>query len=307
MATVPAQPQAEAPPAILADDRSVVAGLAQLATSAALTVGRDGFNPHFQYAYMTEEALFAAARAALAEAGLSGTISFEQGEHEIITTFKEVDRQWVERPAIMATVQAKLTIRDKVGMAVDCYAYGQGIDPADKAYAKAMTMAAKYVVQKALMIAVAGGDDTDAGEGHAVGRANGGGSATASDKQLGFLCAMVKNVIGTEHGETEPYAWRLARQAGDPADVFAKISKRVASDLIERLKKVEGNPQAGAVINERLCAWEVENGHSASEAAANTDLSQPMTAGALDTAAAGQPDEPVPATTTDEIPFGEGE
>lgn len=266
----------------------VLVGLATFPAATDLTVGKDGFNEHFNYGYMTEAALFTAARAALAAAGLSGTISFEQGQHEIITTFNK-DGQ--ERPAIMATVAARLTIRDKVGVAIECLAYGQGIDPADKAYAKAMSMASKYVVQKALMIAVQA-DDTDADEGHPVARrANGRSDGPASDKQLGYLCSLVKKVLNTEHGDTEPMALRLAWMGGSKAPIFAKIEKSAASDLIERLKKVETTDGAGTVILERLAAWESVN--------------LPP-----DEAAAGQPDEPVAAAPVptgdhndDDVPF----
>src|SRR5665213_3794636 len=164
---------------------ALLVGLAAFAAAEDLSVGKDGTNPHFGYSYMTEPALFTAARAALAANGLSGTISFEQGSHDIVATF---DKDGNERPQILASVAARLTIRDQDGNQVECVAYGQGLDPADKAMAKAQTMASKYVCQKALMIAVEA-DDADASHAGSVQR--GGMSGTASEKQLAFACSLV--------------------------------------------------------------------------------------------------------------------
>jgi hypothetical protein len=233
----------------------LLAGLAGLAAADDLSVGKDGFNQHFGYGYMTEAALFTAARAALAAAGLSGVLSFPSGQHETVMT---LDKDGKERPQILATVTATLTIRDQNGNHIEAVAFGQGMDPADKAYYKAMTGAAKYVVQKALMIAVES-DDTDAGSGEAqvAGRT---GNGTASDRQLGYLVSLVKKNHVGEQADAEKTAWRLARMSGDTADGFAKINKATASDIIERLKAIEDNPAAGPVVLERLVAWETEQG-----------------------------------------------
>lgn len=240
-------------------DNPLLVGLASFAGSEALSVGKDGENKHFGYRFMTEPSLFEAARQALAAAGLSATISFEGGMHESIIT---VNKDGKESPAIMATVTARLTIRDQSGHQVEATAYGQGVDPADKAYAKAMTMASKYCVQKGLLIGVEA-DDTDGGD---SGTVRGGMTGVASEKQLGFLCGLIKKV-GIDGGNAERMALRLARMAGDSATEFAKISKAAASDLIERLQKVEKNPAAAAVIAERLAAFETERGYSADPAA----------------------------------------
>jgi hypothetical protein len=240
----------------------LLAGLSALAGADDLTVGKDGFNQHFNYGYMTEAALFTAARAALAAVGLSGTLSFPSGQHETVMTF---DRDGNERPQILATVTAVLTIRDAQGQAVECSAFGQGMDPADKAYYKAQTGAAKYAVQKALLIAVES-DDTDGEAQGAVatsrarsGTASAGG--VASEKQLNFLAALVKkHHLATS--DPEHMAWRLARMAGDPAPAFASISRAVASDVIDRLNKLPERDGAGATVVERLVAWETEQGLS---------------------------------------------
>lgn len=247
----------------------LLAGLASLARADDLSVGKDGFNQHFNYGYMTEAALFTAARAALAEAGLSGTLSFEGGQHEVIPTFNK-DGQ--ERPGILATITAVLTLRDSTGNSIECRAYGQGLDPADKAYYKAMTGAAKYAVQKALMIAVES-EDTDAGAGEqrAAGRAQGGGmTGVASEKQLGFLASLVKKShlvdAGSDTAATEAMGLRLARMQGDSAATFAGISKKAASDLIEKLSITPAH-RSGEVV-QRLEEWEAEHGHATAEPAA---------------------------------------
>lgn len=236
---------------------ALLAGLAAFAAADDLSVGKDGFNSHFSYAFMTEPALFTAVRAALAANGLSATISMEQGQHEIIMT---TDRDGHEKPQILATVAARITIRDQQGNQVECLAYGQGLDPADKAMAKAQTMASKYVCQKALLVAVEA-DDTDAQAPTGTVRRSGGGqmTGTASEKQLGFACGLVKK-LNLDAGDAETMVLRLARMAGDSATEFAQVSKATASDLIERLQKVEKNPAAAAVIAERLMAWEAEHG-----------------------------------------------
>lgn len=270
--------------------------LAALAAADALTVGADGFNPHFQYAYMTEDSLFKAARAALAEVGLSGTISFEGGQHESITTIHTDSGK--EKLQTLATVTAVLAIRDTQGNQVEVRAFGQGLDPADKAYAKAMTMAAKYVVQKGLMIGVEHGDDTDAGgdagdrkRSGGTRRASGGGGGAASEKQLGFLCVLVKKGHYIEDGtqdDVEHVALRLARmQAGaEGASItaFKQIPKGVASDLIEKLQLIPEH-RAPEVL-EKLAEWEAQYGPptgpegvtSAAEAAASPAPTPPAAA-----------------------------
>lgn len=252
---------ADGPAASTTND--VLNGLVDLSAAEDLTVGKDGFNPHFNYGYMTEGALFTAARAAMAEVGLSGTISFVDGSHEHITTAHRDDQgNTYERPAVMATVTAEFAIRDRNGLTVTCRAFGQGVDSADKAYAKAMTMASKYVVQKALLIAVES-DDTDRENSGQVSGSRGSAGGVASEKQLGFLCSLVKKLHlaeSTDPVDVEFTAWRLGRMQGDNADTFAKMSKGTASALIEKLKSVEDNPRAKDVILERLVAWEVENG-----------------------------------------------
>lgn len=264
--------------AINTEPVELLAGLASFAAAGDLSVGKDGFNQHFNYGYMTEAALFTAARAALAEAGLSGTLSFEAGQHEVIATF---NKEGQERPGILATVTAVLTIRDAAGNQIECRAFGQGLDPADKAYYKAMTGAAKYAVQKALMIAVES-DDTDSQDSGRVGNTSGGMTGLASEKQLGFLCSLVKKLHLASDGYAEGFALRLARMNGDPATEFAKVSKASASSLIERLKSVESNPAASQVITERLVAWETENGLPATvgptqeDAAPDTDHVGPV-------------------------------
>lgn len=233
---------------------ALLVGLAAFAAAADLSVGKDGTNPHFNYSYMTEPALFTAARAALAANRLSATISFEAGQHETVET---INRDGKASPAILATVTACLTVRDTEGHEITARAFGQGLDPADKAYAKAMTMAAKYVVQKALMIAV-DADDTDNENSGTVRRTTGG---AASEGQLGFVCSLIKQV-GIDGGDAERMALRLARMAGDSAPAFPGIGKATASGLIERLQKVKDNPAAAAVITERLTAFETEHGYS---------------------------------------------
>lgn len=255
-------PPNDGPAATPATD-GLLPALVELSANDNLSVGKDGFNPHFNYGYMTEAALFTAARAALAEVGLSGTISFVDGAHEHITTAHRDDNgNTYERPAVMATVTAELSLRDRNGLTVQCRAFGQGVDSADKAYAKAMTMASKYVMQKALLIAVES-DDTDSGNSGNVSRSSGSAGGAASEKQLGFLCSLVKKLHLAESSDpvdVEFTAWRLGRMQGDNADTFAKLTKATASALIEKLKAVEDNPRAKDVILERLVAWEVENG-----------------------------------------------
>lgn len=258
----------------------LLAGLAKLAGADDLTVGKDGFNKHFGYGYMTEAALFTAARSALADAGISGTLSFEAGQHETVTMFTKEG----ERPGILATVTAVLVLRDQHGNHVECRAFGQGLDPADKAYYKAMTGAAKYAVQKALLIAVES-DDTDSQDSGAVAGRSSGGQMTgfASEKQLGFLCALVKKghyVESTDQTDVEHMALRLARMEGDTADAFVKISKACASSLIEKLQVI---PQhRTAEVLGRLAQWEAEHGAPAGSPPA--------------------PDSPPPADD-DDVPF----
>lgn len=243
--------------AINTEPVELLAGLASFAAAEDLSVGKDGFNPHFNYGYMTEAALFTAARAALAEAGLSGTLSFEAGQHEIIPTF---NKEGQERPGILATVTAVLTIRDAAGNQIECRAFGQGLDPADKAYYKAMTGAAKYAVQKALMIAVES-DDIDSQDSGRVGNTSGGMTGLASEKQLGFLCSLVKKVHLVEGGspqDVEHMALRMARMQGDTAEVFVKIRKNAASELIEKLQVIP--PHRGQEVLDRLAEWEAEHG-----------------------------------------------
>lgn len=291
------------PPALLA-------GLASLAAAPSLTVGADGFNEHFSYSYMTEEALFSAARAALAANGLSGTISFESGQHEVVVISTENKG---ERPHVLATITAVLAIRDTNGQAVEMRAVGQGLDPSDKAYAKAMTMAAKYVVQKGLMIAVEHGDDTDSG-GDAGSRTRsgggrrsaGGGNAVASDKQLGFLCALVKKGHYIENGsqaDVEHMALRLSRmqagEAGMAITEFVKIPKAVASELIEKLQLIPVHRAADVL--DRLAQWEAEN------SAPPTSASAPAADAPTAEAEAAASTAPVPAAAApsddDDIPF----
>jgi hypothetical protein len=244
------------------DHPDLLAALAGLAAAESLTVGADGFNEYFSFSYMTEPSLFKAARAALAEVGLSGTISFEAGQHEQVIRQRERDNK--EVPQTLATVTAVLTIRDQQGNSVECKAFGQGLDTLDKAYAKAMTMAAKYVVQKALMIGVEHGDDTDAGDaGSRRGGRRANGDAAASDRQLGFLCSLVKKghyIESTDAADVEHVALRLARmQANDAAlSEFVKIPKGVASDLIEKLQVIPRH-RSGEVLD-KLAQWEAENG-----------------------------------------------
>lgn len=259
----------------------ILTGLASLAAADDLSVGKDGFNKHFGYGYMTEAALFTAARAALAEAGMSATLSFENGHHEIIPTFDKDGGR--ERPGILATITARLTIRDQTGNSVECTAYGQGLDTADKAYYKAMTGAAKYAVQKGLMIAVES-EDTDAGNSGAVAgrssQSSGGGSGVASEKQLGFLASLVKKahlIESTNQQDVEGMALRLARMQGDTADAFPGMSKAAASALIEKLQVIP--PHRGQEVVDKLVAWEVENGVAP---AAPTADAQPAAAPAND-------------------------
>lgn len=238
----------------------LLAGLAALAAAEDLTVGKDGFNKHFGYGYMTEAALFTAARAALADVGLSGTLSFEAGQHETIPTWNK-DGQ--ERPGILATVTARLTIRDREGHEVSMAAFGQGLDNADKAYYKAMTGAAKYVVQKALMIAVESEDTDEGHSGDVAGRSRAGGSGgAASSGQLGFVCSLIRKAhivaSGTDNADVEAIALRLARMRGDTAETFQTISKPIAHDLIERLQKIP--PEQGPAASAKLVEWETENG-----------------------------------------------
>ena len=278
-----------------APSTDVLVGIASFARADELNVDRDGFNPHFQYAYMTELALFAAARKVLADAGMSGMISFDDGSHELITAtvWDDKSNREVERTSVLATVVATLTVRDQKGTAVMCKAFGQGLDGADKAYAKAMTMASKYVVQKALMIGVQANDDTDAGNsGQVQSRRGNSGGRGASEKQLGFMCSLVKKLhlpTTNEAADVEAFALRLARMQGDPASEFAAIGGKTASDLIEKLKSVESNPRAQEVITARLVAWETENGHAAAVEPINPDP-QPTN----------QPGEPV---GDDDVPF----
>lgn len=283
------------------DRPDLLAGLASLAAAEALSVGADGFNPHFQYAYMTEDALFKAARAALADVGLSGTISFESGQHESVTM---VNDRGETKNQTLATVTAVLSVRDVNGSSVECRAFGQGLDPQDKAYAKAMTMAAKYAVQKGLMIPVEHGDDTDAGGNEGSSRARSGGrrqagDAAASDKQLGFLCALVKKGHFVENGsaeDVEHVALRLARmQANDAAlGAFVKIPKSVASDLIEKLQVIPAN-RTGEVLA-KLDEWEGVNGSPTYGGSAEPSAEAE--------AAASPSDRPASAPApTDDIPF----
>ena len=175
-------------------ESSLFDGLAALAAAEDLTVGKDGFNSYFNYGYMTEASLFTAARAALASVGMSGTITFSEGSIEHITTAHRDDNgNTNERPAIMAFVKATLWLRAADGLGIECSAYGQGIDPADKAMAKAQTMAAKYVVQKALMIAVES-DDVDSSASQGTAQRSAGGGKFATERQLGFLCSLVKKL-----------------------------------------------------------------------------------------------------------------
>lgn len=286
--------------------------LAALAGAEALTVGADGFNPHFQYAYMTEEALFKAARAALAEVGLSGTISFEAGQHETVLMTTE---RGGEKNQTLATVTAVLTLRDSVGHEVEVRAFGQGLDPADKAYAKAMTMAAKYVVQKGMMIGVEHGDDTDAGGNEGASRARpagrrsaGGGGGAASEKQLGFLCSLVKKghyIEGGTSEDVEHVALRLARmQAGDAGaaiTAFASIPKAVASELIEKLQLIPEHRTADVL--ERLAQWEAEHG-APSGPEGVTSADQPAPTAEAEAAASTTPTPPSAyPTDDDDIPF----
>lgn len=270
---------------------AILAGLASFAASEELSVTKDGHNPHFNYNFATEPALFRAARAALDAAGLSATISFEGGQHEIITTTaQDRDGNPVERTSIMATVTARLTIRDQQGNQVECTAYGQGMDPADKAYPKAQTMAAKYVCAKAFMIAIEG-DDADAGDSGSVAGRQGGGSMTgaASDKQLGFLCSLVKKghyVESKDAPDVEHMALRLARMEGDTAESFVKISKAAASSLIEKLQRIPDH-RTGEVL-EKLAQWEAEHGTPTAEAEA---------------AASATPVPPAAAPDDDDTPF----
>lgn len=278
-----------APPADPPAD--LLAALLGLTSAADLAVGADGFNPHFQYAYMTEDSLFKAARAALAEVGLSGTISFEGAQHEQVV--RQSERKG-EVPQTLATITAVLTLRHASGQ-VEVRAVGQGLDPQDKAYAKAMTMAAKYAVQKGLMIAVEHGDDTDAGGNDAGGndargggrqRSSGGGQRAtaggqaASSGQLGFVCSLIRKAHllpsgpdGAPNSEVEALALRLARMRGDSATEFAKISKAIASDLIERLQTI--NPTDALEVLARLEAWEAENGVARTEAAPVAPTAEP--------------------------------
>jgi ERF superfamily len=295
------------------DHPDLLAALASLAAAEALTVGADGFNPHFQYAYMTEDALFKAARAALAEVGLSGTISFEAGQHE--TVLMQTERKG-EQNQTLATVTAVLTLRDQKGQQVECKAFGQGLDPADKAYAKAMTMAAKYVVQKALMIAVEHGDDTDAGgdAGSRAGRAGArraNGDVAASDRQLGFLCSLVKKghyIESKDAPDVEHMALRLARmQANDAAlAAFVKIPKGVASDLIEKLQVIPEH-RVGEVLD-KLTEWEADNGapeFGGPATAAGPPLRSPAETGMTednDPPPSNVPTVPAPADD-DDVPF----
>lgn len=246
-------------------------GLAAFAGVADFSVSKDGVNPHFNYSYMTEPALFAAARSALAASGLSATISFENGMHEIVTTY---DRETGnEKPNIMATVTARLTIRDVVGNSVECLAYGQGIDPADKAYAKAMTMAAKYVVQKAFMIGV-DSDDTDSQNADPVRRRSGGsraaaGGGVASEKQIKFATDLVKRAhLDKAMPNPDQALLRLLRHElkkevaldAPTAAVIAAIDKGAMTSLIDKLQTVK--PAAAGTVWDRVAAWEVEQGIS---------------------------------------------
>lgn len=267
----------------------LLAGLAGLVAAEDLSVGKDGFNKHFNYGYMTEQALFNAARAALAEVGLSGTISFEGGQHEIIPTW---NKEGQERPGILATVTAVLTVRDQQGNSVDCRAFGQGLDNADKAYYKAMTGAAKYVVQKALLIAVDGAEDTDSQHsGSVAGRGSGAPmSGAASEKQLGFVCSLIKKHHITGDATVEATALRFARMQGDPATEFNAISKQTASDLIERFQKLPDG--RGQEALERLQMWEAENGYAATPSDDDVPFQQsPASSPAVD-------------ASGEEIPFG---
>lgn len=230
-------------------------GLAEFAGAEDLSVSKDGVNPHFNYNYMTEPALFTAARAALARAGLSATISFFDGHHETVTTHRERDGK--ETPAVLATIWAKLTIRDVSGFSIECSAVGQGLDPADKAYAKAMTMASKYVVQKALMIAVDADDTDNEASGGTIRRtvSSGGGGGLASEKQLNFL-AVLLNERGLAPAEVT--AMRLSAMEGEPVDMFEAISRKMASNLIEKVQAMNLS-QAPAVLA-KLVNWETANG-----------------------------------------------
>lgn len=242
------------------EENTLFVGLAKFAASAELHVGKDGVNPHFNYNYMTEPALFNAARAALAEAGLSATISFANGKHETVDGF---DRNGKPTVSIMATVEAILTIRDQHGQFAVSSAYGQGMDAADKSYAKAMTMAAKYVVQKSLMIPV-DSDDTDSeGSSGVVVRNLGGGAA--SDKQLGFMKKLLteKGLTSPNGHDVEAVGLRLARMQGGSYETFSRIDKAMASDLIERLMKVND----GSAVLAKLAQWEGEHGHAPAAAA----------------------------------------
>lgn len=234
------------------DDYPIYKALAGFAAADDLKVDKDGVNPHFNYNYMTEPALFNAARAALAAQGLSATISFEQGSHETVMTH---NRQNEEVPQILATIQARLSIRDQSGHSVECFAYGQGMDPADKAYAKAMTMASKYVVQKALMIAVEA-DDSDSQVATGTIRrtvSSGGGGGLASEKQLNFLAVLIKQKLGYE-GAAEPLGMRLAALEGQKVDMYEAIGRDTASSLIEKLQVM--TPAKAPALYAKLAQFE---------------------------------------------------
>lgn len=236
------------------EEVTLYVGLAKFAASEELHVGKDGVNPHFNYNYMTEPALFRAARAALAEAGLAASISFDKGSHELI----EVDTRSGKQQQILATVEATLSVFDAEGNFTHATAFGQGLDAADKAYAKAMTMAAKYVVQKALMIPV-DTDDADSEPSSGVITRNLGGGA-ASEKQLGFMKKLLteKGLTSANGHDVETVGLRLARMQGGSFTEFSRIDKAMASDLIERLMKVND----GSAVLAKLGQWEAENGHA---------------------------------------------
>lgn len=85
-------------------------------------------------------------------------------------------------------------------------------------------------------------------------------TGAASEKQLGFVCSLIKKHHITGDATVEATALRFARMQGDPATEFNAISKQTASDLIERFQKLPDG--RGQEALERLQMWEAENGHA---------------------------------------------
>lgn len=144
---------------------------------------KKGYNDYFKYAYVTNEDVADAVRAAMAEEGLA----FFPSIREIKTVTYKANTNKGLKDVIKTLVYFDFTFADgETGETLTTQWVGEAIDETDKAIAKAATSAQKYFLLKTFIIGT--GDDPDSDKDGGNGQSSSSGarrSASGNGRSLG--------------------------------------------------------------------------------------------------------------------------